>query len=121
MNTKIYEILEDIKKPNPNEDAHTAQVTKLKQVSGLLVLLAEEAEKNATRTERATKWIVRLTWAIAILTFFLFLTSFLVFPKARIVFDKNRTLKIETYTEPNDNQNVQTFTNGSKDKPSLSK
>lgn len=77
-------------------------VYQLGQMANLLSLLAEETEKAAVKTEKATTWIVYLTWVIAILTGILVLTIFFEFPK--IVLKTNQNSAIHTQTTKNDNK-----------------
>jgi len=86
MNPEIHSVLQEMVKHDTklgittsDRDAHLSVC-----MARLLVLLAEEAENNATKAEKATKRIVVLTWIIAILTAFLVLTAFFNFPKFAI-------------------------------------
>lgn len=65
----------------------------------LSVLVAQEAEKNAIKMEKATKRIEFLTWFIAVLTCVMLFTYFIEFPKFSpfsTTANNSNTFKIES-------------------------
>ncbi|HBR22226.1 MAG TPA: hypothetical protein DD713_06625 [Nitrospiraceae bacterium] len=86
MNPEIHTIIEDMKKRSPKNPLNNSDVQTYLSVqnSRLLVLLAEEAEKSAKKTEKLTGRILFLTWVIAILTAVLLFTVFFEVPKISI-------------------------------------
>lgn len=108
MNPEIHSIVEDMKKRCPkNPIANSDIQTYLSvQSSSLLVLLAEEAEKSAKKTEKLTGRILFLTWVIAILTAVLLFTVFFKFPKISIKLNQQPNQKTEQTQQNNTNKQL---------------
>jgi len=124
MNTEIYSILNVMKghlKNSPPIATSDRQTHLMVQASHLQVLLTEEAEKNAIKAEKATTWIIRLTWAIVILTVIMVLSIFLEFPKKTIESNKNPTLGTQQSEKNDSSTKIQTLPKRSKDIPNVSK
>jgi hypothetical protein len=124
MNQEIYSILNTMKthlKNSPPIATSDRQTHLMVQASQLQVLLAEEAEKNAIKAEKATIWIVRLTWAIVILTVIMVLAIFLEFPKKSIESNKNPTLSTQQTEKNNSSTKIQALPKRSEDIPNVSK
>jgi len=108
MNPEIYTIIDDMKKrcpqnPTANSDIQTYLSV---QNSRLLVLLAEETEKSAKKTEKLTGRILFLTLVIAILTAVLLFTVFFEFPKIHIQLGQKPNLKTEQTQQNNSNKQL---------------
>ena len=72
MNPKINEILESMKKNQKDGPTGSSEFRTITGISidmaALLVLLAEESEKNAKKIEKLTNVLIGLTIVIALLT-----------------------------------------------------
>lgn len=105
MNPEIHSIVENMKRGRKESIATSdILVYQIGQMAYLLSLLAEEAEK-------ATKWMVRLTWIIAILTCVLVLTIFFEFPKITIKTNQHPALITQETKKDIKSPKIQTLPN----------
>jgi heme/copper-type cytochrome/quinol oxidase subunit 2 len=106
MNPKINEILERMKKrpkDSPTGSSEYRTITGLSiDIAGLLVLLAEESEKNAKKIANLTNVLIGLTIVIALLTAVL---VFFEFRTENKKIDQNNHFKTEQ-TQQNKQLNV---------------
>ena len=86
MNPRIKELLEQIRARHPGDSAADGgrfEQRQLPAFSELLVFVAEQQEQSAAKTERQTRHLIWLTWALVVLTVALLFYTVMLYQDAR--------------------------------------